>query len=262
MEKHPAKICVQRPLDVLLELVPALQISVVLFVLAFGSALHADHHRQVLRLSAANLAPYLTEDDTGYLGDFLVRLLDEIDCDVKFVRVAAARGLHEADVGRLDGDAARVDSVTQRYTNLVRLPVPVLTVNFTVFTHSTEIRAETVADLAGYKVGYIRGWQIARRLFKDHPNATTVRTAEALMSMLQARRIDAAFITDLPGRHIAQNLGFADLSPTEFSIKTPLFLHLHRTHAQKIGPLLAAYRRMEASGELVELRVKYGVVDD
>ena len=212
----------------------------------FSAAAQAED--KPLLIASANLPPVVTKTADGYLDRILDEMFARVGLKHRIEIVPGRRGLDGANTGLYDGDAARIDSVGHGFPDLIMLPEPVIPVVFAgqMLTDASAIR--TPADFNDYRLGYIRGWKIAERLFADHPDAVAVRNADVLMRMLANHRIDVAFMTIAPARHLAKNLGIAPPMATEFRVQRDLFLFLNPRHKALVPDLTAALRAMKADG--------------
>jgi polar amino acid transport system substrate-binding protein len=201
-----------------------------------------------LLLASANLPPIVNADGTGYLNRIFDEMFARIDQAYSIQIAPGRRGLDGASSGLFDGDAARVEEVSNKFPDLMMLPEPVIPTVFAgqMLTDGSAIR--TLADFSAYRVGYIRGWKIAETLFADHRDAIAVRNAEVLMRMLANHRIDVAFMTIAPARHLAKSQGIAPPFATDFRVQRDLFLFLNQRHEGLVPPLTAALRAMKADG--------------
>ena len=206
-----------------------------------------------LRLSNATLPPVTTPEGNGYLDRVLAETFRRAELEFVIRDVPPARGLAQANAGILDGDVARIDVPSRLFPNLLRVPEPIIDVVFAGLHTRDDVVVENVEDFERYRVGYVRGWKIAELMFADVDSALPVRRPAQLLDMLEAGRIDLAFLTVAPARHLARSRNLGELDVTDFAIRRNLYLHLHESHADKVPRLSAALAAMKADGSYGEL---------
>ena len=221
-----------------------------LFVGGLAMQVRADDSRPVIRLSSANLPPVMTPAQDGYLDRILAELFDRVGHTVVMIDVPPRRGLIDAANGLHDGDAGRLNVITQTFPDLIAVTPPVLSVDMLGLYISDTVDIRSYEDFRKYSVGYLRGWRIAEAKFGDHPDAIAVSTPDVLMRMLTEGRIEVAFLTRAPARYIAETHGITDLKESAFYDRYPLHIHLNKRHADLLPDLSAALTDMKADGTI------------
>lgn len=149
------------------------------------------------------------------------------------------RSLIEANDGVVDGEFARIKSMTEQYQNLVVVPEYLIATNLVAFS------LKPTLDLSDYKlgshnyrIGYMSGWKNATDLLEQYTNSIGVRDYEVLFKLLESRRVDLVIFTKDGGEKILKEMQLADyqVSPSLLSYK--VYLLLHKKHAA-LAPLLA-----------------------
>lgn len=208
-------------------------------------------------LSSVTLPPMTTPTGDGFLDELYLEWFDRAGLRAELVPMPAARGLENADAGQLDGDAARIDIDASLFANLHKVPEPLAEVTFSGMFLTEGITVQEKADFENFRVGYVRGWRIAERLFGHSSNAMAVRNADILLDMLASDRIDIAFLTVAPARSLAAEKNMTPLNRTEFVITHKLYLFLHSRHRDQIPMLTDILRQMKADGSYAALRFKH-----
>jgi len=211
----------------------------------------------LLQLSNATLPPVTTPKGDGFLDRIAHELFDRAGLQVQLLKLPSARGLALANAGSLDGELARINIRTDRYNKLQKLPDPLIDVVFAGLYHRAGIKVTTLDDFRHFRVGYIRGWVIAENLFAGDANANATSSANQLLDMLEADRIDIAFMTVAPGRYLANSRGMENLRVTDFSIRKDLFLYLNKKHAGKLQSLSRALASMKEDGTHAAIMHEY-----
>lgn len=214
--------------------------------LATATRSHGD--QSTLVFATTNLPPVATEARDGYLDRVFTEMFARLGLSYRFEAMPGARALAGANDGTFDGDSARVAKAAKNYPNLMRVPEPIISVVFAAVTLRDDIRIETLSDLSGLSVGYVRGWKFSEKLLVHHEIIEVVRSAEILMRMLAERRIDVAFLAVAPAFHLADELGVRGLRATQLRFKKDLFVHLNLKHADLVPLLDGTLRVMKADG--------------
>ncbi len=165
----------------------------------------AQADETLLQLSNTTLPPVTTPNGDGFLDRIAREMFDRAGLKFELLKLPSARGLALSNAGLLDGELARIDIRTSLFPNLQKLPDPLIDVVFAGLYLRDDINASTLEDFRHYRVGYIRGWVIAETLFADYANATATGSVNQLMDMLEADRIDIAFMTVAPARYLANS---------------------------------------------------------
>ena len=213
----------------------------------------------LLRLSNATLPPVTTSDRDGYLDKLYEEWFERAGLQVQLFNTPAARGLENANSGIVSGDAARIDIDNSLYPNLLRVPEPVIEVIFSGLYTDPEVNVRSQADYRKYRVGYVRGWRIAERLFEGEANAIAVRTSDNLLDMLAVDRLEIAFMTVAPARELARKKKMKFLNRTDFVIRKNLYLHLHSSHGDKVPRMTEILREMKSDGSYDRIMSGYVV---
>ncbi len=212
-----------------------------------------------LVLSNVTLPPVTTPAGDGYLDKLYAEWFSRAGLRAEMVVAPAARGLENANAGLIDGEVARISVDSTLYPNLQKIPEPVIQVNFSGLYSDPSISVKTHTDFRKYRVGHVRGWRIAERLFEGFDNVIAVRNAESLIDMLAANRLDIVFMTVAPARTLARVKHVKQLHTTEFRIEKYLFLYLHSSHHDKISIMTETLKSMKSDGSYDAIMAEYEV---
>ena len=204
---------------------------------------------QTLVLNDTNAAPFTTGTGDGFLDIVLREAFRRADLGLKLERLPAERGLLNANAGLEDGDLSRIAGLEKTYPNLVRVPEKLVDWHFVAFTRKPDLRHITWSMLKPLSVGHIKGWKIYEQNLKQHPQVTTVDTAEQLFTMLDKNRIEVALYERSMGLALVQEMGIQNIRVIEPSLaEREMFIYLHRKHADKATAIATALRTIKREG--------------
>lgn len=229
-----------------------------LAALATGRPGGAGMDQKVLYINTAFDAPVAGSD--GFFNHLMEYLVSPLDYDVTIQTPPAERALLLANSGINDGDGPRIPGLTRQYPNLIRVPEPVMTVEFVAFTKRLVFDTDDWGSLAPYRVAIVRGWKILERNIGAHTRLLSVKHPENLFHLLKNGRTEVAVSDRFSGRAMARSVGLEHynlLSPPLAT--TPMYLYLHRKHAQLIPRLTARLRKAKENG--VYRRLKHERLD-
>ncbi|NND91513.1 MAG: transporter substrate-binding domain-containing protein [Granulosicoccus sp.] len=222
--------------------------------LAFAES---DDSVPTLRFSTASLPPVTTPAGDGYLDQLLDALFSRLGMCVEIQKLPPARGLAQANAGLLDGEAARINLDGSLYPALHRMREPLFDVVFAGLYTRPDVSVDALEDFFEYRLGFVRGWKIAESLFSEHSMLIRTHNATQLFDMLDAGRIDIAFMTVAPGRFIARGKGIEHLQVTGFTLRKDLHLYMHEKNIALLPALSAALKSMKADGSYGDIMDDY-----
>ncbi|NRD75458.1 hypothetical protein HQQ94_19985 [Shewanella sp. VB17] len=167
----------------------------------------------------------------------------------------AIRASKMADLGRVDGEAARTLTYEAEHTNLVRIKEPIMLTNISAFTHNPAISVNSWDDIKNsqYKVEYYRGVVIAHQRLSSHSHLENVTDSSVPINSLRKLirgRIDvyidvAALIKEL--------LLSPEFSNEHIQMVTTLeefkvYGYLHKRHTALAIKLAEVFHKMKSEG--------------
>lgn len=210
-------------------------------------ALAADS--TALVLSDTYETPYTTVAGDGFLDIIAGEAFRRAGLSVTFIRVPPERALLNANAGIEDGVSARIAGLEKTYPNLMPVPENVLSFHFVAFTQRAELVKADWQTISPLIVGHIRGWKIFEQNLTPHTRVTIVDTAEQLFDMLNRNRIDVALYERWLGLALAAKLNLGNVRIVEPPLaERPMFIYLHKRHANAIPKLADALRAIKAEG--------------
>lgn len=177
------------------------------------------------------------EDWSGSLKpirELLSESYKEIGYKVIFKRLPLARGLMELANGTVDGDVARVESITENYDVVLVNPSYFTTHVYAYYQKNKFEKAPSIEDVRNGKTGYLNGAVAVKKFIAGTKHSINVKSLTQLMNLLKFKRVD--FITPVTPLPISEkSLGKV------FLLELPVYHILTKKNqdlARKIEPVL------------------------
>jgi len=169
------------------------------------------------------------------------------------------RSLINANTGVNDGEAARISTISKIYPNLIKVDVPIHTIDIVVISKKN-IKIKKMSDLKNYHLGIIRGVKITEQIAKKIANKPVFEATnyKSLIKMLVLDRVEIIIVNKLGA--------FTDLkkfkNTTFYLRKKPLvspklYTHLNIKNKSLIPKLEKAYKSMLKDGTLKKIHKKF-----
>lgn len=191
----------------------------------------------------------------GFFSHLIRSLLEPLGYGVTVQAPPAERALLLANEGVDDGDGPRIPGLEASYPNLLRVPEPILDVEFIAFTKRLDFEVRGWESLEPYSVAIVTGWKILERNIRSNPGLLRVKGPEDLFRLLKSGRAEVAVIDRHSGHAMARKVGlrhFNALRPA--LVSTPMFLYLHKRHRDLVPILASRLREMKDSGVYERLK--------
>ncbi|SJZ83211.1 amino acid ABC transporter substrate-binding protein, PAAT family [Trichlorobacter thiogenes] len=204
---------------------------------------------QTLVLGTADRPPLSTEDHKGFSDRVIIEACKRLGIEAKIIPLASARTLSNAEQALDDGNFLRIAGAEKKFPNLVRVPEPIIEVQFVIFSKNKELKTPSWESLKPYHVGHVRGWLIAEEKIKDVRQITVVENRTSLFKVLENDRIELAFAELYGGYYLMHTLNLPHLSIAQPPLATKeMFLYLNKKHEKLVPKLAKALREMKRDG--------------
>ena len=208
-----------------------------------------------LVLSSGVLAPYTTPDRQGFLDQLVPAIFRELGLDAELLTypTASERGMLNANEGIDDGLAMRVAGLERQYPNLIRVPEPIAVNDFVAISNRHRFATTGWDSLRPYTVGYILGWKVFEQNVPKAREATLVRDADQLFTLLARGRADVVLYERWQGvaRTRAMGLQAQVLEPP--LVRMPMYLYLHKKHAALVPRVAQALTKLKSNGSYARI---------
>ena len=210
-----------------------------------GHALAAD----TLVISTGNGQPFTAPQRSGFFDQLLAEAFRRVGYQAEMrVHESSERALINANNGIDDGVAARIKGLEVQYPNFVRVPEKLFDNDFVAYARHFEFATPDWQSLAPYHVSYLIGWKIFENNLAGKREATQVKDAAQLFSLLQQDRTDVILYERWQGLWRARELGMPVKMMEPPLARQEMFCYLHRKHAELVPKLAAALAAMKRDG--------------
>lgn len=182
----------------------------------------------------------------------LPQIYAELGHKIHIMPLPANRAQFEANSGLKDGEILRIFSYGQENPNVVRVPTPYYALSTAVFgLAGKEIKVSSQTDLAGYRVGRVRGVKHTLNATKNLRKVYDSNNTKQLFLQLVAGNIDIALTNYQDGLMTLKALNLDNVKLISPSIADePLYHYLHLKNRHLIAPIDHKIRELKQSGRL------------
>lgn len=198
------------------------------------------------------------EDDTTAATGILAILktaYSRIGIEVKGKVLPANRALVDSNTGFTDGELCRIADIESEHPNLIRIPVPVMTVEIMAYTVDNTFPVKGWKSLKKRRIGIKAGIRYTEMQTHGMPNVLRSTNHDTLFKLLAANRLDVVIAT----RSIHPAQGGKKYVETFYIHEPPLaklqlYHYLHKKHAELVQPITDILSRMYENGKMDEIR--------
>jgi len=184
-----------------------------------------------------------------FIGQVLADAYGELGAQVQIKAYPAARSIEMANEGLTDAEAWRGPGLDRDYPNLIRVPEPILTLEYRAYSLDKPFRGTNWASLRDHRVCVNLGEKLIEERTRELPRELA-HGVEAALKMLKAGRCDVVLSNQ-----------FAWLTMDHYDLGTfcessalleviPLYHYVNRRRAGLVPGLTAALRDLRESGKL------------
>ncbi|SHO52364.1 TIGR02285 family protein [Desulfopila aestuarii] len=174
-----------------------------------------------------------------------------IGYDVQFQHLPAKRSLEFANLGKTDGDIARIKGTETVYPNLIAVPSPVIQFEGMAYTKSVTRKISSWSDLKGLKIGVIRGERYST-IGTEGMNPFFAENMHHMFKLLADRRIEIAVAGRRSGQMVIQKYfpdsGIHAVGQPLYA--RPLFHFVHKRNKDLADKLDVVLADMATQGEI------------
>lgn len=190
----------------------------------------------------------------------LAEAYGRLGIEIEIQRLPGLRALIYANEGLTDGELFRAAGVETDYVNLIRVKIPINTVDLVVITKKISFEVTDWQSLKPYYIGIQSGITFIESSISktEGLKVARVKSSSQLLRMLENERIDAVVAP-----RISAILSLADLKSKEITILEPplqilpLFHYLNNKHQALVPELENVLHKMEEDGEIQRIRDEY-----
>jgi polar amino acid transport system substrate-binding protein len=180
--------------------------------------------------------------------------------DIKIQELPGLRALIYANEGSTDGELFRAEGVEREYQNLIRIHIPINSVDIVVITKSFSFEVNGWESLKPYSIGIQSGITFVESSIANIEGlkVTRVKNSSQLLRMLENDRIDVVVAP-----RISALLSLADIKSKTITLlepplqSLPLYHYLNKKHQSLVPELENVLNQMEDEGEIQRIRDEY-----
>jgi polar amino acid transport system substrate-binding protein len=207
-------------------------------------------NKKELRMNSGFPAP-----ETNLLKTILSEGFKRANIPLKYQTLPPERSLINSNLGIDDGEAGRIWNINKQYKNLVRVNVPIHSIDIVLLSRKN-LHIKDISDLKPYNVGLIRGVKIAESIAKKaKPLSITNATAYLmLIKMLTNHRIDVIITSKIALLTMLSETKEQGLFMTSKPIVSlPLYTYVNKKHKALVPQLEKAYNSMIEDGSIEKM---------
>ena len=183
------------------------------------------------------------------VGEVLKEAYKRVGIEAELAFMPGSRALQMADDGKVDGAELRVETIRNRYKNLIMIPVPVYKTEIMVFSKNADIQVDGWESLKPYKIAAPAGYTAILDHLENH--SVWRVSYEQIFRMLDAGRVEIGVVDRFNGLMTLGKLGLTGIKPISPPLKTIAFYNfLHKKHAALVPRITAVMQEMEKAGEI------------
>lgn len=190
--------------------------------------------------------------DIGF--EILKKAYSELGYTIIRSEMPGFEALKYSNEGKFDGELLRIDGITNQYSNLVQIPIPVTFFQGVVFSTKYYFPVDSWYSLESYKIGIVDG-AIYAELGTQGMNVFKAVNAEELFNKLRKQEIDVAVTSKLIGQLHSKE--FPEMKEMEGILETMFLYHyLHKKNTHLIPELEKVLKRMLLDGTSRRMKVQ------
>lgn len=204
---------------------------------------------ETIVLSTWLTEPLSNSEQTGHFDVIVKAAFAKLNKQVTIIAKPPERSLQDANTGITDGDFFRVSQIETLYPNLIKVPVPLYTLELLAFgQHIEDMHFTQWQDLAPYSIGYIKGWKIIEKNIQDFKHKVSVSDHETLFKLLEINRLDIAIYSRVFGIDLMKRLNITNIQMSRHIFANePMYLFLHKRHEKLIPALVRAFNAIKST---------------
>ncbi|MFC6656914.1 substrate-binding periplasmic protein [Roseibium salinum] len=214
-------------------------------LLLLGSGTSADVQQRLV-LSTIEGTP------NGVIGAAVLKAAyGKLGIDLDIYYTSGKRSLLVAASGSVDGEVLRVGTVSEMHPTLIRIGVPIHTLEVSAFSKRSNAPKQRVEDLPYLRVGHLRGAVLPEDVTRHLSDVWRANSNRELFKLLMADKLDAVLTSTVTEAVTIRQLGIEEGEIVGQPIgRENLYHFLHKKHADLVPEITTVLEQMAASGEL------------
>ncbi len=232
-------------------------IFIICFLLSavFGSIVSGQQDTDKIKIVTISA---IQNEQTHELAKGVVReAYNKIGLKIEYIDLPARRALEWANIGKTDGDLARIDGTDKKFTNLIKILIPVTEFKGVAFTRKVKKDIQSWEDLKGLSIGIVGGIRYSEIGTKGL-DPISADDMTHLFKLLSLDRIDVAIaVLDAGKIEIQRNYKTYNIHMIGRPLfSAPLFHFVHNNNKDIVPGLESAFLEMFKNGEIKSIHDK------
>lgn len=190
----------------------------------------------------------------------LAEAYGRLGIDITIQELPGLRALLYANEGATDGELFRAEGIEKEYKNLIRINVPINTVDVVVITKRLSFEVTNWENLKPYHIGIQSGITFIESKISQIEGLKVHRAKNSiqLLRMLENERIDAVAAPRISAIIALADLRYDTIKILEPPLQSlPLFHYLNIKHKSLAAEVEKVLHKMETEGEIQKIREDY-----
>ena len=201
-----------------------------------------------IHLNSGAKDPFAADDGSGFYDKLVPVLFERMGMKGTVSWLPSERALLNANNGVDDGNIARVKGLEKKYSNLVRVPEPVVGFEFMGYSNQKDITLTNWDSVKQYRVGIIRGWKIYEKNLKGSKALLVARNPEQLFSMLKHGRVDLVMYDRWQAQYWMKKLDYSVPALEKPITSKNMFIYMHKKNEHLVPKMVDTLRAMKEDG--------------
>jgi polar amino acid transport system substrate-binding protein len=184
----------------------------------------------------------------------LVDAYERINFEIDFKKLPAERSLVNSNNGLLDGEVNRVMGIDKKYSNLIRIPIPINSFEGVVFTKKHHFTVRGWDCLKPYTIAIRVGAKFAENGTRGM-KVSKFSTYEKVFMLVAKDRYDICISSRITGFYQIKKQDLLGLKPLEPPIaEFKLYHYLHKKHKDLVPKISDSLLKMQQEGTILKTR--------
>jgi len=184
----------------------------------------------------------------------LVKAYKKAKIEIKPVFLDLQYSLQQSNAGITDGEIARVSQIIKFTPNLIKVPVPIASLDAVAFSKNTSIKINNWSDLANHKFTIVSGVKYIEVATKQYNPEKTPSFAEAI-ELLQTGKTEIIVASKVAFVNLIYKKAYSDIKAISGSLKNLKLFHFVHNKNQHLIPIITPIlQKMLDSGEIAHIR--------
>ena len=162
--------------------------------------------------------------------------------------------LQSSSSGETDGELARLETITQQFPNLIKVPISIVSVEAVTFSKNASLIINKWDDLRTHKLTVVKGAKCIEVKTKDIKKKS-VSTFEEALELLQTDQTELVVAPKLSVINLIHTKKYHEIKAVSNSLqKIELYHFVHKKNKHLIPIITPILQSMQESGEIAFIR--------